>query len=1110
MPFPRRRGWLASTLLACLLLCGHGIAQQRMASEYRFGAVGIADGLSQGMVYCIMQDARGFLWFGTKEGLNRYDGYSFKVYRNVPGDATSLADNQIFSLAEDVRGRIWIGTRTQGLQLFDPVTEIFTPFPIPSNNPRRTINEAIHHLLVDQEGYLWIGGWKRLLARLDTRHDASGSLRQSCTPFNNDARFITSHYFLMSRTGSGHVAMLGNGGVWSFRAPTHGFEQMLDWRALGFPKEKQRFEVISGAADTEGEYWLSAKLDGHFVLLRIDMASKRIRDTLRFVHDDAELIARAMIRGPDGMLYCSGSYYFIRCDPERRTYSVTVPHPAQLGRLAGDVSSLRFDRSGNLWIGTTGHGLHTFNPNTLAFHADSRPLKEALFGRELRIFERHVRSEAGDPNRILNSAFPVRGKDGSVWCGTINYGLLHYDPASGRVRRYGFTPEDPFSFLMLRLGVPFVDSHGAVWIGNTQGISRLVDRPEQWEHFFYEKNGPDLTQPEDNVNCFHEAADGTLWLGTVSRGLVHFDPRSGEFRIFSYELPDSTSISANHVLSIAADPEQPGRYLWIGTDGGGLNRLDLRTEKFRRFGLKHGLPNMVIYGILPDDRGSLWMSSNGGITRFEPRSLRFTNFHLRDGLQDNEFNRTEYYRIPPLLYFGGVKGHNRFIPGEIQRNTAIPAIALTGLRIFNKPVTDRTVLPEAISYARSITLAHDQNMLTFEFAALDYSSPERNRYRYRMDGLDDEWINGGTSRSATYTYLAPGDYTFRVIGSNNHDVWNTTGASLRITILPPWWRTSWAYAGYSVVLILTLVGVDRLQRRRLIARERQHSSMREAVLRAEAAEYEARAVRAEQERSEQDIRIAAGIQRRIIPQSLPEIPGYEIAGINLPAHEIGGDYYDCIPLDNDCYAFVIADVTGKGIPAALLVNSLHASLRVQLDTQRSLVDLALRLNDFIYRVSSPSTFITFIIAILHAPSGQLDVLNAGHNPAMIRSSDGDILVLTEHGLPLGCSIEITLYRTELRVLRAGEGLLMYTDGIPEAMDERMEQFGQEALEEFLSGHPARHPSDVLDDLIARLSQHRGHAPQSDDLTMLYIRRNPSLPAEEETTKARQHEEKHED
>jgi ligand-binding sensor domain-containing protein len=494
-----------------------------------FGALGIEDGLSQGMIYCMLQDTRGFLWFGTKEGLNRYDGYRFTVYRNVPGDATSLADNQVFSLAEDTRGRIWVGTRTQGLQMFDPVTEIFTPFPLPSNNPHRNINEAIHHLVIDKEGYLWIGGWKRLLARLDTRHDAYGPLQQSSTPFRDDARFITSHYFLMSLTGTGHVTMLGTDGVWSFRAPTHGFEKMLDWREMGFPTEKKRFEILSGAADAKGAYWLSVKLDGRFILLRIDMSSKQVTDTLRFEHEGAELIARGMTLGPDGKLYCSGSYYFIRADLRERTYSVTLPVPAQSGRLYGDVSSLRFDRSGILWIGTAGLGLHTFNPNTLAFNADARPLKEALFDRELRIFENHVRSEAGDPSRILNSSFPVRGKNGSVWCGTINYGLLHYDPTTGKVGRFGFTTKDPYSFLMMRLGVPFVDSRGDVWIGNTQGVSRLVDRPEQWEHFFYEKDGPDLTLPEDNVNCFHEDADGSLWLGTVSRGLVHFRPSKGDF-----------------------------------------------------------------------------------------------------------------------------------------------------------------------------------------------------------------------------------------------------------------------------------------------------------------------------------------------------------------------------------------------------------------------------------------------------------------------------------------------------------------------------------------------------------------------------------------------------
>lgn len=1076
-------------LFACLLTAGQAVGQQRIAGEYYFSSLGIKDGLSQGMIFCILQDAKGFLWFATKEGLNRYDGYSFKVYRNIPGDPTSLADNQIFSMTQDHTGRIWIGTRTQGLQLFDPVREVFTPVPIPAGtSSSRTVDQAIHHLNIDREGYLWIGGWKRLLARLDTRHRSLVKLKRSMVSYAHDRRFISNETFTMSLTDSGHAAIVVQDGVWCYRAPRFGFQKALDWKELGLRFGDDGDEITTAVADGKGSYWVSARMGERALLLRIDWNSRRITDTLRFMYGGADLVARAITFGPDGNLYCSGSNYFIRCELDRRVYTVTPPMPGQTGRLQGDVSDMLFDRSGNLWIGTAGLGLFSFNPRTLAFHADIQPLHEALFGTELRAFVSYIRKKTGDPFKQLQTVYPVRAPDGSVWCGAVHFGLLHYDPVTGTVRSFGVSQQDPHRFLMLRLGLPFIDSKGRVWIGNTQGLSRLVDRPEQWEHYFFSKDGPDLLRREDNVNCYFEDGDGTIWLGTVSTGMARFHPETGEFDTYQSNLSDSVGLSSNHVLCITPDPAEPERYLWIGTDGGGLNLFDKKHGTFRRFGLKDGLPNMVIYGILPDTEGTLWMSSNNGISRLDPSRMTFTNYTRRDGLQDNEFNRTEYASIPPMLYFGGVRGHNAFDPRNIRRNKTVPEIVLTGLRIFNRPVTDRGILPRAVPYTSSITLAHDQNMLTFEFAALDYTSPKMNFYRYRLEGLDEHWIDAGNERTATYTYLDPGEYTFHVIGSNNHGVWNTEGAVLRITILSPWWQTAWAWTGYGILLIALIATVDRLQRRRVIARERQRSLMRESELRAEAAELEARVVRAEQERSEQEIRVAAEMQKRIIPQSLPDIPGYAIGGRNIPANEIGGDYYDCIPLGEGRYALVMADVTGKGIPAALLVNSLHASLLVQLDADRPLEDLTLRLNEFIYRISTPSTFITFIIAILHAPSGTIEMINAGHNPAMVQSSDGQVDVMKEHGLPLGCSVDITLYKREVRVLMPGEGLLLYTDGIPEAMDAGLGQFGQDALERFLADCKVCAPDRLIDALVERLAQHRSEACQSDDLTMLFLRR----------------------
>jgi serine phosphatase RsbU (regulator of sigma subunit) len=602
---------------------------------------------------------------------------------------------------------------------------------------------------------------------------------------------------------------------------------------------------------------------------------------------------------------------------------------------------------------------------------------------------------------------------------------------------------------------------------------------------------PDLTAIDDHITSYHEDAGGTIWVGTMRRGLGRFSPESGAFTFYSHDSQDPLSISHNHVLAIEADPVHPRRYLWIGTDGGGLNRFDVSAQIFKRFDEETGLPSGVIYGILTDAAGFLWMSTNDGITRLDPRSQTMRSFDVRDGLQGNEFNRTEYHLVGDSLCFGGVDGHNRFLPASILSNSAPPHVVLTGLRLFNAPVRlhdEDSPLGAALPYARRITLSHNQNMISIEFAALDYHAPDKNRYRYRLVGLADEWIEAGTERVATFTNLGPGEYEFNVIGSNNHGVWNTSGAALIIEILPPWYLTYWAFAVYVVLIVGLLLGVDRVQKRRLLRRERERSQVREARLRAEAAELEARAVRAENERKQKEMQVAAVIQQRVLPQQLPKIPGYDIAAINLPADEIGGDYFDCIELPDGRVAMVIADVTGKGVPASLLVNSLHAALRVHIDHKVDTIALVQHLNSFLYASTPPNAFITFMIAVIDPESGDLEIVNAGHNPAL-RHQNGIIRESTHsRNLPLGCVANGVPYQSERCTLASGEGLLLFTDGITEAMNREREPFGQDALEAIVRLHSGLPASMMLGNIVAELRHYADGAEQSDDITALYMRR----------------------
>ncbi|HKL89396.1 MAG TPA: ATP-binding protein, partial [Salinibacter sp.] len=294
------------------------------------------------------------------------------------------------------------------------------------------------------------------------------------------------------------------------------------------------------------------------------------------------------------------------------------------------------------------------------------------------------------------------------------------------------------------------------------------------------------------------------------------------------------------VRSIRPDPRQPETVLWIGTAGGGLNRFDVENERFTHITEADGLPNNVVYGILPDDDGHLWLSTNRGLSRFDPQTGTAKNYDVDDGLQSNEFNSGAYFKnVSGTLFFGGLYGFNFFDPGAVKDNPQVPPIALTGVSLSNHPLSpsdSTTLLEKDIVETEALTLSYRDNVITFTFAALDFSAPSNNRYAYLMEGFNDTWVDAGTANTATYTNLPPGQYTFRVKGTNNDGVWNETGTALALTITPPWWQTRWAYGIYALIVIGGIFTVDRVQRRRLIRRERERARLREAEIHAAAAE----------------------------------------------------------------------------------------------------------------------------------------------------------------------------------------------------------------------------------------------------------------------------------
>jgi signal transduction histidine kinase/DNA-binding response OmpR family regulator/streptogramin lyase len=415
----------------------------------------------------------------------------------------------------------------------------------------------------------------------------------------------------------------------------------------------------------------------------------------------------------------------------------------------------------------------------------------------------------------------IEDRDGHLWFGTYE-GLFRYDPLSHRYRRYGPEPGRADGLRERTVYGVFEDRRGAIWAVTEHHIGRLDD-PATGRFTSYRHTPQDASEADDLFPAVHEDAGGYFWMAT-NAGLVRFDPRTGRVVRFRPDPANSRSLSDDEVRAIVPDPRQPDHVLWLGTAGGGLNRFDMRTGRFTRITEHDGLPNNVVYAVLPDRRGGLWLSTNRGLARYDPRTARVRSYDVQDGLQSNEFNSGAYYRAEDgRLFFGGIHGVTAFDPEDLADNPHVPPIAITGFRRAgreDRPGEEGSPLARQMSATDTLRLSHRDDAFTFEFAALDFSAPTRNSYAYRMEGFDTGWIQAGSDRTATYTNLPPGRYTFRVRGSNNDGLWNESGAAVVVFIAPPPWRTWWAYAGYLLLLVGAGAALTRHRRNRLRLKHR--------------------------------------------------------------------------------------------------------------------------------------------------------------------------------------------------------------------------------------------------------------------------------------------------
>jgi signal transduction histidine kinase/streptogramin lyase len=822
---------IGALILLLLLQFTEATSQQSLpAFHARFFPVSSNEGLSQGFVPSIIQDKRGFIWFATKDGLNKYDGYTFTIYRHEPENPLSISDNYIHEIFEDSRGLLWVNTLV-GLDIFDPQTEEFTHVVY---EPEKG-NQNFFSIQEDQFGNLW--GETRFVYHYIavTENGDKGDPRQN-------GKYSFAHTTAdkalakMGFTGSTNFIFVDpNYDLWIKKTDTLVYISKADQRAgkitaryfqpafLGFPGASVSWIV----ADTIRHTLIFSSHEG-FSIYNLDAHAVEKTVPFKMAYDPESMNVEA---NGNVWFYADGRCFVLNYE-NFRIELVTPMNMPESDWFSFGIKSILVDYSGLVWLGTNGYGVFKYNPLVSSFrlldnkivsdvNGDNRGRAYVTFGDHIfyfdpaqpKIGERAFAEKKFALDVNNETVFPrnfKQDKSGIFW---LNYGagyLARYDETNGSVQFFkAQLPENAGK--PLYVSRTWLDEKNEPWITiqcrDTGYICHFNPAAKKFDI--------PVKLPEMRLNgAYHfisaalTTLDGEQWLGTT-QGVFRYSTKTGKWKIYKNIPGDKTSLSNDIVFSLGTDPLEPGKYLWVGTNSGGLNRLDMATGKFRRFTDKEGLPNNVIYGILSDDANNLWLSTNHGLCRFNTQSYACKNYFATDGLQSNEFNRYVYYKSEDgTLYFGGVSGMSYFQPKDLRSKDTPPKIAFTGFRLYNQDVSFRdsaAVIPMPIDFVDGMTLNFDQNVIAIQFAALDFSAPDKNQYKYKLEGFDKDWVYSGSRREAIYTGLEPGEYTLTVMASNSEGIWTTTGKSLAIRILPPWWKTWWATTLF-IVMAIGLIG----------------------------------------------------------------------------------------------------------------------------------------------------------------------------------------------------------------------------------------------------------------------------------------------------------------
>lgn len=836
-------------ILVLLITAGSSFGQN---GAIAFKHITTDEGLSQSTITGILQDDDGFMWFATHDGLNKYDGNTIRIYKYDPTNPKSLSHNFIHTIFKDRSSNLWLGTDEGGLIFFDRENDSFTSY---NHNPEDST--SLSHVRVqtieqDPDGNLWVGTYGGGINYFDVK---SGRFTRYRHEPNNNGSLSSDHIsdILVDRSGNVWIATF-NGGLNLFDRDSKSFERFLhdpqDQNSLSHNGLSKIME------DSHGNLWVGTEGRG------LNLFDRQRKSCTRFVHEESN---SASLSHNDILSLQEDNYGNLWVGTRNGGISIlshdakvftTLKHDENNDETLNNNSiySLYKDRHGNMWVGTYSGGVNfasslkpkfksyknektnansLSNNNVLSILEDHNGLLWLgtdggglnVFDRKKNKFQKYVHSP-GDMQSIRSDyvldIFEDRDQD--LWTGNFKGGINLRMKGGDKFLNFHTDPlnSDPYNESIWQI---IQDKKGYLWVA-TYGLSRYDKINNTFENFLPDPNAPgSISYPLIFALC--EDSKGNIWAGTAGGGLNLFHEDTKTFTHYKHNLQDTTSISSSHINAIAEDSKGN---LWIGTNSG-LNLFHPESNTFSVFNEDDGLPNNVVYGIQEDNHGNLWLSTNKGLSKFNPDKRTFRNYDVSDGLLGNSFNRMSFYKNGNgEIFFGGMNGFSVFHPDSIVDNPVIPAVHITNFEIFNKPVTVHqkdSPLKKAIHKTDEIVLSYKESVFSFEFAALNYTSPEKNQYAYKLEGFDKDWIYTYSTK-AIYTNLNPGEYIFRVKASNNDGVWNDQGTALTIIITPPFWRT-WIFK--IIVALMLVAGVYIFFRIRLSIINKQKIALEKEVKR---------------------------------------------------------------------------------------------------------------------------------------------------------------------------------------------------------------------------------------------------------------------------------------